>query len=395
LIEQGFRLTTPVPEGFLAFLEQDQIAQLTHRGLAHQILDPLDDGAGEYVIAFDGDCDAMEGAAQLYRGDGYRLLEIPRATQKPTADCVPELRRVFRSPMRFASSPWTETATHPDVNPHIQAMVGAVNRDIVHAQMLDLQGLDTRHSESHGGDLASRYIRNTLRNLGYGDVNFHDYNDWNDNVVCTRKGTVHPNEYVVVGAHYDSISRDGDYAPGADDNATGTVAIMEAARVMAGYEFARSVMFIAFSGEEQGLVGSEAWASQAAAAGMNIVAMINLDMLCYMAPGDAEDLDIISDTFSQDLRNTAFNAIRTYVPELAVVDGFLTRGSSDHASFWRNGYRAVFFFEDSGSYSPYIHTSNDIVGLSANNFDFMLKNVKAVIATVATLARPLRTVPPR
>jgi leucyl aminopeptidase len=195
---------------------------------------------------------------------------------------------------------------------------------------------------------------------------------------------------VVLGAHYDSISRFGGSAPGADDNATGTVGVMEAARVMAGFEFERSVIFIAFSGEEQGLVGSEAWASEAASAGMNIVAMINLDMLCYLAPDDAEDLDIITDTSSSNLRNLAFNAIRTYVPDLAVVEGHLSRGSSDHASFWRNGYRAVFFFEDSESYSPYIHTSVDIVGLSANNFDFMLKNVKAAVATVASLARPLR-----
>jgi hypothetical protein len=59
------------------------------------------------------------------------------------------------------------------------------------------------------------------------------------------------------------------------------------------------------------------------------------------------------------------------VPELAIVNGHLVRARSDHQSFWRNGYRAVFFFEDSDAYSPYIHTSNDIIGLSANSFDFM------------------------
>jgi acetylornithine deacetylase/succinyl-diaminopimelate desuccinylase-like protein len=197
--------------------------------------------------------------------------------------------------MRFVRRPWTESTVLVDADPDIQAMVDAVSRDIMHIPMLDLQGLDSRHSEENGGYLASHYIRNTLRAQGYDNVSFHDYDEWNDNVVCIKEGTTRRDEYVVTGAHYDSISRDGGSAPGADDNATGTVGVMEAARVVAGYEFERTVIFIAFSGEEQGLVGSESWASEAAAAGLNIVAMINLDMLCYLAPDDAEDLDIISD----------------------------------------------------------------------------------------------------
>jgi hypothetical protein len=75
---------------------------------------------------------------------------------------------------------------------------------------------------------------------------------------------------------------------------------------------------------------------------------------------------------------------------LTKVRSRLKRGRSDHVSFWENGYRAVLFIEDTRSFSPYIHSPNDIVGLSANSFEFMLQNVRAAVATVATLAGPFR-----
>jgi hypothetical protein len=287
------------------------------------------------------------------------------------------------------SQAWTETEAQ-SLDRDIKAMVEAVNIGALKTRVLKLQDFGSRHSMHQGGDQASVYIRNYLLSRGYTDVSFHDYNNWNDNVLCVKQGAVNPNQYVVLTAHYDSDSTDIDDAPGADDNATGTAGIMEAARVMASYEFQRSVIFIAFSGEEQGLVGSEAWAAVAAETGMNIVGVVNLDMLCYLDEDDAEDLDIVSNKASLPLMDLAAEAIATYVPDLAQVRGRLKGASSDHVAFWHNGYRAVTFIEDTRSYSPYIHTPNDIVGLSANNFDFMLKNVQAAVATVASLARPYR-----
>ena len=121
---------------------------------------------------------------------------------------------------------------------------------------------------------------------------------------------------------------------------------------------------------------------------MDIIGMINLDMICYRAPGDAEDLDIIWNTASEPLSDLAAEAMAVYVPELTVVDGYLVAGSSDHAAFWSHGYRAIFFFEDSDAYSPFIHSTSDVVGTSANDFAFMHKNVRGAVASLAVLARP-------
>ena len=105
-------------------------------------------------------------------------------------------------------------------------------------------------------------------------------------MVAVQPGALVPDEIVVIGAHYDSYSRLSP-EPGADDNATGVAAVLETARILAPGEYERTIVYIAFSGEEQGLVGSEAWASDARARGLDIRAVINIDMIGYVAPGDA------------------------------------------------------------------------------------------------------------
>ncbi len=398
LADHGLLLVAELPEGdgYLAFADAAELARLAAWGRAVEVLDAMDDGSREYLIAYRHAPGVLHtqhpdpaGARLLWTGASYRLLSVPAGDLALTPSCLPDIQRVFRRPLRFVRSPWVEPSPQRDVDPQIAAMVAGVVQSELQSQVQTLQNFGTRHSQYAGGLSASQWIRDQFLAYGYTDVSFHDYNSWNDNVVCVKPGAVYPDRYVVIGGHYDSTNFSGDsYAPGADDNATGTVGVLQAAKAFAAGEFEYTTIFIAFSGEEQGLVGSDAWAAAAAAAGMDIVGMLNLDMLCYKATSDAEDIDIISNASSDPLADLAYAAIAAYVPELAAVEGYLSGGSSDHASFWGNGFRAIFFFEDSNAYSPYIHTANDIIGTSANNFDFMFKNVKAAVATFAVMARP-------
>lgn len=89
-----------------------------------------------------------------------------------------------------------------------------------------------------------------------------------------------PRGIVLVGAHYDSISGvPSDLAPGANDNATGVAAMLEVHRLLAGLSGGRGLVCVAFAGEEQGFLGSQACADLAAAQGWRIDLMLNLDML--------------------------------------------------------------------------------------------------------------------
>lgn len=389
----GLELATEIPGGFLAFLTDADLADLTAWGIAHVIV-AKDDPATEVLIQYEvgaGDriTPLADDAQILHRERDFAIVRMPYDEER-ILSCLPDIQRVFRRPLRFVSTPWEGPA--PDklrsADPAIAAMVETVTQGWLQDQVQILQDFGTRHSQQNGGLLASYWLRDQFLAYGYTDVTLHSYNTWNDNVVCVKPGTVTPEKYVVIGGHYDSITSTPAVAPGADDNATGTVAVLAAARAMADYEFEHSVVFLAFSGEEQGLYGSAAWASEAAAAGLDIVGALVMDMLGYRAAGDAADIDIISNASSQPLRDLIDEVITLYVPDHVAVTGSLPFGaSSDHASFWNNGYRAILFFEDSGQYSPYIHTVNDIIGPSVNDVAFMNDNVRTAVAATAALAR--------
>ncbi len=399
LQDDGLYLVAEVPDGYLAFIDDHELDHLINSGVEVDVLVSKDDKSREYFVAYNHDrgfeyahVEPHPSAETLYQGEDYRIMSVSAMLLVDQPKMVPGIEHIAREPMSFPRTPWIDDrngSREVEIDASIAAALADISQAPLQTQVQHLQDYGTRHSEYNGGYLASLWIRDTFMSYGYTDVTLHDYNSWNDNVVCVKPGTVFPDEVVVMGAHYDTISYDGNNnAPGADDNASGSVGVLEAARVLADIEFERTIIFICFSGEEQGLVGADAWAEDAADAGMNIVGMLNLDMICYKASGDAEDLDIIDNASSEPMTALAYDVIDAYVPELAVVDGYLTGGSSDHAAFWSHGFRAIFFFEDSGNYSPYLHTANDVVGISANDFPFMLKNVRAAAAFMGVMARP-------
>lgn len=154
------------------------------------------------------------------------------------------------------------------------------------ADIASLVGFGTRHSLSEENSRAGGWLADRFREAGCDEVGLHEFRLGQhpcSNVVATIRGETHPNEYVLVGAHYDSrnarIADAEGPAPGANDNASGTAALLELARSIAAARPGRSVRFVAFSGEEQGLVGSRAYAKTAKDDGTTITLMINLDMI--------------------------------------------------------------------------------------------------------------------
>jgi len=206
------------------------------------------------------------------------------------------------------------------------------------------------------------------------------------NVVGIKQGTRSDTQVIICG-HFDSISEDPfNLAPGADDNGTGTAAVLEAARVLRDFEFERTIKFILFSGEEQGLFGSGEYAADAEMAGDLITGVLNFDMIGY-ADTQPEDIDLIGNDASEWLTGLAAECARIYVPGLEVkelVDP--TMVLSDHASFWKAGYCGLLGIEDRDLHYPFYHTTADTLG----NLDraFMTDVVRMATATVAHLAVP-------
>ena len=252
-----------------------------------------------------------------------------------------------------------------------------------------MEDYGTRNSYHTQSVVAQNWIKDQLEALGL-TVEIMDFvmpsGPTSDNVIATKVGTKYPNEVVVLGGYFDSIAN-GDEQPGADDNASGTAAVMEIARILSEHEFDRTIVFCAFSGEEYGLYGSAAYASRCANQGMNILGYFNLDMISYLNPENTTfKSSIIYPSSAQELADFYISVSNLYLPDFVIEPGTLTGGSSDHASFNNNGFMGIFPFEDLDSYSPYIHTANDIVGTSYNNEEQAVVFTKASLASAVTMA---------
>jgi len=192
------------------------------------------------------------------------------------------------------------------LNPQIEKMLGEVSAERIEATMRRLVGFGTRHtlgeteSSERGIGAARRWIQ----------AEFERYSRESGgrlivaedaflqaptarvkqpvnvvNIVATLPGRQAESKerLVVVAGHYDSICFPYDDtqcdAPGASDDASGTAAVLEMARVMSKYEFDATIVFLAVAGEEQGLLGSTHWAEEARRKKLRIEAMITNDIV--------------------------------------------------------------------------------------------------------------------
>lgn len=212
--------------------------------------------------------------------------------------------------------------------------------------------ITTRTSSSlfNGTSPAFTYLRETVEGLGYLPTQIEEdpytYNnlEWK-NLILTIPGMSNPNEIVILSAHYDSTSSSAT-APGADDNGSGSAALLEAARILKGQSLARTIKLIWFTGEEQGLRGSAAYAADHNLSG--VVGVINLDMYAYDNDNDrCFELHVGTLPLSQEVGSCITQAITSY--DLGLSYDFLTAGAtnrSDHASFWAKNVGAVEILEN-------------------------------------------------
>jgi hypothetical protein len=206
------------------------------------------------------------------------------------------------------------------------------------------------------------------------------------NVIAEKTGMTYPDQYYIVCAHYDAVSEvSSTQAPGADDNASGTAAVLEAARVLADHDFDYSLRFILFAGEEQGLLGSAAYAADAAQNGDQILGVINLDMIAYDGD-DNRHFEIHTETMPEAQALGDLLETNVYGWDLYLVPWKYTNNAawySDHASFWRAGYPAVLVIEDWSDHTPHYHTTGDVY--STLNRDYLLELSRLTVGTMAVL----------
>ena len=149
-----------------------------------------------------------------------------------------------------------------------------------------LYTITTRHSLS-GEPIqkAAQYLFEYYQNLGLA-VSLQDFtysNSTLSNVVAEKKGSVFPERVFLITSHYDDMPALG-LAPGADDNASGTVGVMLAANILSQFDFGCTLRFVNFAAEEQGLYGSSAYTHHAHCERQDQRGVLNLDMIAWNTP---------------------------------------------------------------------------------------------------------------
>jgi hypothetical protein len=252
---------------------------------------------------------------------------------------------------------------------------------------------------SHGPQIrvAARWIRSCFDQWGL-NATLHKFDsNFGPNVIGELRGTTHPDEIYIFCGHYDTCGEFcQEVAPGCDDNGSGTAAVLMAARILSHYRFDATIRFVAFSGEEQWLVGSTAYAKACRKKHEDIRGLLNLDMFLQPTFDDWRttadyDLDLGGDRYAQSLAEFTAWHFRRYTPiavEIHPPDVII----SDHTAFCSAHFPAVGMLENSdaeiwsGSNDAY-HQMTDVISKPQYEWDFALHTVRGALATLIALAR--------
>lgn len=280
----------------------------------------------------------------------------------------------------------------------------------------DLSSFHTRHTESEFIDDVSYWLTNKLQNVcSSNDVyvqNFTQIPDEGDtddskqlnqqqemmpiyhlkNVVCEKPGST--NNTIVISAHYDSrmedINNNTARAPGADDNASGVSALLEVARILSDFDTYHSIIFVLFSGEEQGKWGSTHYADLIDKTDVDLDLLINLDMVGFDSEGTNDFLieydngNVVQDNDKYSRAVASFiKGVAEKYTNLNATLGVL--GNSDYLPFEALGYTVIGFHDDGVTKNPNHHTMTDTPDIL--NYEYLTSVTKLILATILSLDR--------
>jgi hypothetical protein len=304
--------------------------------------------------------------------------------------------------------------------PDIQAMVDQVDSDRL-LNWLSALAIPRHHSSAPSGlnavrDTIYTYLTALGLQTAMQPVFFQGANV--PNVIGRQPGIGMEEATLIVDGHYDAVTG----TPGADDNASAVAATLEIARILAPYTFRKSLRYIGFSFEEQGLIGSQVYVNSGIQPWEQIEGVLNMEMIGYYSeePGSqslpfgfnqlfpeatqaiianeyrGDFITVVGNQHSQSLIDAYIQAVETWVPELKQIPLAVPGNGqiapdlrrSDHARFWDAGYKALMLTDGANFRNENYHTPGDAI--STIDLDFMTQVTKATLATAAMLAEPIQ-----
>jgi len=307
---------------------------------------------------------------------GVYLVELQQKVTK--TDVLGRLRANLKSETMLKAA---GTAAFQPIAADVRRVVGDASVTRIFDYEKALFDFDSKNLTQPGNRKASEFLFTSYASFGYTPEYqwFEPRNAFGGktaNVVATLRGTENPELVYVVSSHYDSVEA----GPGADDDSSGTAALLEAARVMAAHPMPATIVFASMTGEEGGLLGSREFARRAVETKMHVVGVLNNDMIGWMNDQRMDNTIRYSNPGIRDIQHAAaflFTKLITY-------DALYWKGT-DAASFY-DVYGDI--IGGIGSYpvlgSPHYHQSTDL--LEHENHQLITETSKTTIATLMLLA---------
>lgn len=335
---------------------------------------------------------------------GPRILEFSDGSRVPvTDDGVLELLRNgvhFMDVTNHLDTPLTVNSVvqypkKPQFQYVLDELLGNLSRSNLETSLEEFSSFYTRYARSGYGYESSEWLFGRIFNASslrpeITVKRFHHEFPQNS-IIATIPGTKRPNDVVVIGAHQDSINLIAPNllpAPGADDDGSGSMTILEAfaTLVESGFEPENTVEFHWYAAEELGLLGSQDVFAAYDRMDVNVKAMLQQDMTGYSAGskkhGD-DKLGVIIDYVDDGLTTFIKKLVNTYCT-IGYVETKCGYACSDHASAAKHGYPSAFVIEsDFADIDSSIHTTED--KLEKLDFDHMLEHAKLTLSFAVEL----------
>lgn len=286
----------------------------------------------------------------------------------------------------------------PSIAPDPLELAAEVSETELTTTITDLQNMGTRYTFTSGDETARDYLIGRLADYGLtAELDpFTVGAETAENIIATMPGVEDPDIVFIFSAHYDSTSTAPmTDAPGADDNATGVAAVLEAARILSPYSFRYSLWFVFTAAEEQGSLGSAHMVDWLVSDSIDVRGVIAPDMIGYWPLEDADLFDILGDPGSAILvDHMAAVATDLGVAHRTWIEHDYCYGD-DHTNFQEAGFPAISPMDcveahniaASGEETPHYHRTSDT--MASLHMPFTTRVASVIVATFADLGEPV------
>lgn len=280
----------------------------------------------------------------------------------------------------------------------VNTLLSKIDKKSMYDNLARFTSFFTRYYKSDYGYDSARWLSSKIHNItevlpeNVVTIEHYDHKKWKQfSIIVKIHGATTPENIIVIGSHQDSMNMIFPSlmaAPGADDDASGTVTSLEALRVYVqhlaeGHLPKNTIEFHFYSAEEGGLLGSLDIFTTYKDFGKRVVAMLQQDMTGYVADKDDEHVGVITDFTTPALTEFIELIIDSYlkIPYRECTCGY---ACSDHSSATKNGFPATFVLESIDSKTNgYIHSTMDT--LDRLSLDHMSEHVKLALGSIIEL----------